>query len=127
MTLHTIDEGIDTGDILVQREVAQDPTDTGESLYRKLETASVELFRDSWPDIKANLIVPSPQDPGAGTYHRTWDVDKIDLIDPDATYRAGDLIDILRARTFPPYKGAYVEKDGRKTYLRLSLQQDGEP
>src|SRR5262245_54565473 len=37
VTLHSIDAGIDTGPIIARREVPIDPTDTGETLYRKLE------------------------------------------------------------------------------------------
>jgi methionyl-tRNA formyltransferase len=57
-----------------------------------------------------------------GTYHRTRDVESIDKIDLDCTYTARDLINILRARTFPPYDGAYFETKGRRVYLRLRLE-----
>ena len=36
-------------------------------------------------------------------------------------YRAWYLIDILRARTFPPYEGAYFTSNGRKVFMRLEL------
>ena len=38
--------------------------------------------------------------------------------------RAGDLIDILRARTFPPHRGAYFVADGSRIYLRLELERE---
>jgi methionyl-tRNA formyltransferase len=40
-TLHYIDSGVDTGDIIAQREVPVEPIDTGETLYRRLEYASL--------------------------------------------------------------------------------------
>ena len=46
---------------------------------------------------------------------------QIDRIDLDATYTAQNLIDLVRARTFPPYRGAYIETNGRKIFLRLEL------
>jgi len=121
VTLHYIDEGVDTGDIIAQKEVLVEPIDTGETLYRKLERESVRLFQEIWPLIKARRAPRIPQSNEAGTYHRTRDVESIDKIELDHTYTARDLINILRARTFPPYSGAYFIDHGRKVYLRLQL------
>ncbi len=122
VTLHYIDEGVDTGDIIAQQRVDVDPADTGETLYRKLERASVELFKETWPLIRSGSPPRRPQT-GAGTSHRTADVDRIDRIDLDRSYTARALIDILRARTFPPHDGAYFEVDGRRYQLRLELHE----
>jgi len=123
VTLHHIDDGIDTGDIIAQRRVEVDMTDTGETLYRKLEHASIELFIETWPSIRAGTSARQPQH-GSGTFHRARDVEAIDRIELDGTYTARQLIDLIRARTFPPHKGAYVEHDGRRVYLRLELAED---
>ncbi len=120
VTLHYIDAGIDTGDIIAGQEVPIEPIDMGETLYRKLELASIELFEDVWPTIRSGRAPRIPQ-PQEGTYHRIKDVDEIDRIDLNRRYKAGELIDILRARTFPPYPGAYFLHDGRKVYVRLQL------
>jgi methionyl-tRNA formyltransferase len=125
-TLHYIDEGIDTGDVIAQRRVEMEPTDTGETLYRRLERASVSLFRDTWPLIRAGDPPRFPQ-PEGGTSHRTADVERIDAIDPDRRYTARELIDILRARTFPPYDGAYFDVNGRRINLRLELTERPSP
>lgn len=122
VTLHYIDEGIDTGDIIAQEEVPIELVDTGETLYRKLEQASVDLFTEIWPQIKAGKAPCRPQKGEVGTYHRTRDVEAIDEIDLDRAYSARDLINILRARTFPPYKGAYFKVNGRRVYIRVQLE-----
>ncbi len=122
-TLHFIDESIDTGDIIAQQPVSVDITDTGLTLYRKLEQASVDLFRKTWPSIRAGRAGRVPQN-GDGSYHRSRDVDSIDCIQLDQSYTARDLINLLRARTFPPYRGAYFEENGRRVYLRLELSED---
>jgi len=124
VTLHYVDEGIDTGDIVARKEVPVDPADTGETLYRRLELASVQLFRESWPSIRAGNHTRIPQVPTEGTYHRRRDVESIDRIDLEKEYTAKKLIDILRARTFPPYKGAYFEVGGKKVFLGLHLEYD---
>ena len=60
---------------------------------------------------------------GPGTFHRVRDVEQIDEIDLDRASRAGELLDIIRARTFPPHAGAYLRHRGEKIYLRLSLDR----
>jgi methionyl-tRNA formyltransferase len=124
VTLHYIDEGVDTGNIIAQREVPTDLTDTGKTLYDKLEEASLDLFKQEWPNLKSGRLAPSPQLRGKGTSHRVRDVATIDEILPDATYRAMDLINIIRARTFPPYRGAFIRQGSRKIYLRLELTEE---
>lgn len=122
-TLHYIDGGIDTGDIIARKEVRVDFTDTGESLYRKLEKACIELFKDNWEAIKNGTNKRIAQLAG-GTYHATKDVREIDEIRLDKMYEAAHLLNILRARTFPPYESAYVIlDDGRKVYIRVSLEE----
>ena len=121
VTIHYVDEGVDTGDIIAQRRVEVEPTDTGESLYRKLEFAAIECFKETWPLIRSGKESRISQDKSAGTYHRIQDVDQIDEIDLNRNYTARELIDIIRARTFPPYPGAYFRRDGKKVYLRLQL------
>jgi methionyl-tRNA formyltransferase len=124
VTIHFMDEGIDTGDVIAQAEVPIEPGDTGESLYRKLERRAVALFAEAWPRIRVGQIERNPQSKEIGTYHRIKDVTRIDEIDLDRTYRAGDLIDVIRARTFAGYRGAYFRQGGRKVYLRLVLDPD---
>jgi methionyl-tRNA formyltransferase len=124
VTIHYMDEGIDTGDMIAQHQVPVEPADTGESLYRKLEQASVEVFQATWPLICAGCAPRVPQDERAGTYHRVRDTEQIDAIDLDQTFTARELIDILRARTFSAYPGAYFWSGQRKVYMRLQLQYE---
>lgn len=125
-TLHYIDSGIDTGDIVAQELVPTDLLDTGESLYYKLERASLDLFKRTWPAVRSGTLERVPQVPGEGTYHRTEDVEQIDRIDLDRQYTARELINLIRARTFPPYPGAYFQADDRRIYLRLLLEEGHE-
>ncbi|GAA3088848.1 methionyl-tRNA formyltransferase [Streptosporangium carneum] len=100
VTLHMVDEGIDTGPVLAQQEVAVHPHDTGSSLYRRLEDASVELFRQSWPLLCENLITPKEQDHAQATGHRISEFEALAHLDPGLTTTAGQLIDVIRARCF---------------------------
>lgn len=126
-TLHYIDAGIDTGKIISQKQVEVEPIDTGKSLYKKLEDVCLELFQNTWKDIQSNSIRPWSQSNTQATHHRKADVDSIDEIHLDEAYNARDLINILRARTFPPHKGAYFYEDGHRINIRISLEYDDHP
>jgi len=124
VTLHYIDEGIDTGDVIAQKEVAVRITDTGASLYRKLEAEALELFQTSWPSVRSGKNSRTPQPAALGSCHRARDVEQIDKIDLQQSYRAEELLNLIRARTFAPYPGAYFIHQGRKIYLRLELYEE---
>jgi methionyl-tRNA formyltransferase len=90
-------------------------------LYRRLEHAAVDLFTETWPLVREGKAPRQTQVRNSGTCHRSRDVERIDEIDLTATYKAKDLINLLRARTFPPYRGAYYRSGDRKIFLRLEL------
>lgn len=122
-TLHHVDAGVDTGDIIGQARTEVLAEDTGETLYHKLERTALALLQRTWPQVEAGTTPRLPQS-GRGTTHRVRDLTLIDEIDLDASYRARDLIDVLRARTFPPHKGAFFRADGKRVYLRLFLEPE---
>jgi methionyl-tRNA formyltransferase len=123
VTMHFMDACIDAGDIIAQREVPVEPTDTGATLYARLEQSAFELFAETWPALCADSYLRQPQT-RAGTFHRLADVEAIDRICPDQHMTARQLVDILRARTFPPHKGAYLDLGDRRIYLRLELVEE---
>lgn len=124
VTLHYLDEDVDTGDIIAQRQIAIGSTDTGATLYRKLEEECVRLFVETWPQLRLGAAARHPQTKQDGTSHRVKDIERINQIDLDDTYTARELINVLRAQTFPPYRGAYFNDNGRKIYMTLQLQSE---
>ena len=70
VTIHEIDSGIDTGDILVQQEIVFDfETETLKSAYEKSHIIISTLFRDNWELIKQGAIKPLTQtEPGTVHY-----------------------------------------------------------
>lgn len=124
VTIHYIDAGIDTGNIIAQREVPVEITDTGKSLYEKLISALCEIFIESWPDIKKGTNKRFKQELSNGTFHLSKDLKKLDEIKLNKNYKALDLINILRARTFKPYPSAWFNYQGKKIYLRVYLEYE---
>lgn len=72
VTIHHMDAGIDTGDIIVQKEVFFSETETLSSSYQKLKTEIEKLFREHWPKIRIGACNRIKQSDN-GTYHKTAD------------------------------------------------------
>jgi len=120
-TIHYIDSGIDTGDVIAQRHVAVEATDTGGLLHEKITRSLVDLFKQTWPDIRRGTNTCLPQDHRNATIHKKAELAALSRIDLGRRNRAGDLINILRARTYPPYPSAYYMSGDRAIYVRLQL------
>ena len=74
VTIHQIDKGIDTGNILIQKEVYLDNTHTLNSSYNKLVKELEDLFINNFSKIMNNKITPKPQK-GIGSFHYKKDLD----------------------------------------------------
>ena len=123
VTLHFIDRGVDSGDIAFQSQIDKSWEDTGETLYRKAQHEIVKLFKEKFPLIKAGTIPRMPQDLSKGSFHKSSELDEASRIDLDRPYAARELLNIMRARTFPPYPGAWFI-DGTDTYeVRVSIKR----
>lgn len=74
VTIHMIDEHIDTGDILFQRMSTLDlEIETFASCHSLLSQEIEELFTKKWVYIR-NGLVPAFRQEGVGTYHRSSDL-----------------------------------------------------
>ena len=72
VTIHHIDEGVDTGDVIAQRPVALLEGDTFATMHARCTAEINDLFREVWPSIEAGSADRRPQPPG-GTSHRVRD------------------------------------------------------
>jgi len=122
VSLHEIDENIDTGPVIARKEVIVEPIDTGRTLYIKLVKTMNQLFKNEWENIKKGNYKLIDQRGLEGTFHLDKDFAELDLINLDKHYLGRDLINLLRARTFKPYPAAYFMENGRKVYVRVELE-----
>lgn len=77
VTIHLVEEGLDTGDILCQREIVFDEErETFASSYDRLLSEIKGLFQENWEDIKARRLTPVKQE-GGGTYHKMKELEAI--------------------------------------------------
>ena len=123
VTLHVMNEGIDTGEILAQRKVETKFSDTGKTLQKRLEDTQVDLFKETWPDIIANNVEREQQAENAGTYHRTDEFEELCKLDPDKNVQVKNFLNRLRALTYPPYTNATIEVNGNEYHVEVDIEK----
>jgi methionyl-tRNA formyltransferase len=70
VTVHWMDDGIDSGPIIMQKKIAIEPTDTGRTLYDKFTKEGEKLFiifMQRW--IQGKKITAKPQNEKKATYY----------------------------------------------------------
>lgn len=103
VTTMRIDAGLDTGDILLQREVAIAPQDTAVTLAPRLAALGAELMVETLRGLEAGGIRPRPQDHSRATLAPILKRED-GLI--DFRRAAADIVNRLRG--FQPWPGAYT-------------------
>ncbi len=68
ITIQQMNEGVDTGDILYQKEILLDPKETGASLFDKLADLGARAIVEVLPLIEAGGLEPIPQDESRATH-----------------------------------------------------------
>jgi len=125
VTLHYMDDGIDTGDIIAKKKVETSFDDTGKSLYERLEQAQYELFTENWPEIESGNVETVSQDED-GTYHEVQEFEELCELNPKDEYTVKEILNHLRALTFPPFDNAFVEVEGEKYYVDINIRHEGD-
>lgn len=68
VTIQQMNEGVDTGDILYQKEMMLDAKETGESLFDKLAVLGAEAIVETLSLLEQGKLVPVPQDEALATH-----------------------------------------------------------
>ncbi|HEY3989963.1 MAG TPA: methionyl-tRNA formyltransferase [Acidobacteriaceae bacterium] len=126
VTTMRLDEGMDTGDMLLRRELPIAPTDTAEDLFPRLAEVGAPLMVETLADLAAGTVAPEKQDNNLATYAPMLTRDD-GRVDPARS--AQSIFD--RWRGFQPWPGAWTTVRGKKLILhRLRLadsEKRGEP
>lgn len=123
-TLHFMDAGLDTGDIIHQKQLRIADDDTADTLYKKLKKLELEVFQEAWPKIESHQATRSPQDPNGGNFHKREDLfeERVQKINLDEPTTARQLITRLRALTTNRIEEApYFESDGKQHRIQVLI------
>jgi methionyl-tRNA formyltransferase len=123
VSLHMVEQGVDSGDIVAQVELPYGWEDTGGSLFYKAREAMLKLVQDTYPKLRGLNFETRPQDLAVGTSHHSSELEAASSIDLEKTYAARDLLNLLRARTFPGHP-ACTFSDGDASYeVRVEIKR----
>lgn len=123
VTLHLVDTGVDTGDIIAQMPISIHWTDTGQSLFEKAREAMISLVKDTYPILRSDNFVRRPQPMDVGSCHRSQDIIDATELKLDQSYIARELLNLLRAKTFEGLPGCWFEDDGRIFEISISIKE----
>lgn len=121
VTTMRMDEGLDTGDILLQRATAINADEDAVSLMSRLSNIGAGLIVETLANIDS--IVPSPQDNSAATFAPllskkdgaiNWELDAATIVD--------------RIRGFQPFPSSYSQfRNARITFWRAKALEESDP
>jgi len=113
VTFFKMDEGVDTGLILGQKEIPLVEKETATTLYKKVNKAHEKLIQDIFPKLAKDQIQGTIQKEEESTY---WPVRRPEdgKLNTDMTIEEVDRL--VRATTHP-YPGAFIKKGDKKIII----------
>jgi len=120
ITVMQMNEGMDTGDILMQESIPIGPEDTAGTLTGKLSILGAKLIAEAMPLLETGRLIPRQQDHGKATMAPllkkedgliNWELPAAEIHN--------------RVRGFSPWPGAYAFLDGKMIKIIASEAVDG--
>jgi methionyl-tRNA formyltransferase len=124
VSLHFVDQGIDSGDVIFQKEITKSWEDNGETLYVKAKTGMLDLFQESYAKILNGDYIRSKQDKNAGSFHYEKELDEASILELDKTVKTEDILNLLRARTFAGKPSCFFIENDIKYEVRISIKRE---
>src|SRR3989338_498564 len=113
VSLHEMDENLDTGPIIATSYFNIEDDDTAYTLYRKWEKRGFKLIKKMLPQLLSGNYKTFKQK-GKSYY---YDKDSIRNKEIDLSWSKDEIYDRIIAYTFPPYEMPYIKLHNRKIYL----------
>jgi len=112
VTIMQLDEGMDTGPMLLERAIPIDPGDTAGTMHDKLAPIGAELLLEALAGLEDGSLVARPQDHDAATYAPMLTKD-----DGAVRWDAPAAAVCALIRGVDPWPGAATELDGERLKL----------
>jgi methionyl-tRNA formyltransferase len=122
ITVMYMDEGVDTGDILLQSRVDIAPDETGGSLHDKLAQVAPDALREALQQLANGTAPRTVQDSALASYAQKLEREdgEIDWSEPAALIER-------KVRAFDPWPGASTIVNGRKLKIFRSAVDERGP
>lgn len=122
VTTMQMDAGLDTGDILLQKEVELAPDETGGSLFDRLKIIGAQLLLETLDALEAGTVVPRPQPEESPTAYAAMLTKQMGQIDWSGSAAALERL----VRGLSPWPGTYTHLGGKTLKIwRASVREGG--
>lgn len=122
-TLHFMSKELDAGDIIHQKKIIVEPSDTANSIYKKVLKLEEEVFKEAFPE----LLTKNPkrrQQSLKGTAHSKRDLMSMQKVNLNENVNVEDFINKLRALTTNDInEAAFFLKNGKKYMLQIKISE----
>jgi methionyl-tRNA formyltransferase len=119
-TIHEMDDQVDHGPIIAQKEIKIDLSDTSSTYYEKILAAEIELLNDHLENIINNKY--STVIPDKGNLNKISDFIHLCKLEPDQKDTFINHLNKLRALSHNDYLNAYItDSDGKKIYIKIEM------
>jgi methionyl-tRNA formyltransferase len=118
ISIMAMDEGLDTGPVLLRRALALTPADTAGTLHDRLAVLGAELVVEALAAL--DTLVPQPQS-GAGVTYAA----KIDKSEARVDWTRPETEILRQIRGLSPFPGAWCEVGGERVKLLFAVPADG--
>ena len=119
VTIMQLDEGLDTGDILMMRPVAIDPEETSGELFDKVSAIGAATLVEAVDKLGRGELTPTPQDHAAATLSPPLDKAAAQFAFTDSAAHIHNWV-----RGMNPWPAAWFEQDGKKIKVLESRLAD---
>ncbi|GBE14745.1 MAG TPA: methionyl-tRNA formyltransferase [Proteobacteria bacterium] len=120
VTLMQMDEGMDTGPILLQKNVEIGPNETSEQLGKRLACLAAETLLEGIPALAGGELRPEPQDDSRATY-----APMLTRKDGRINWSMDSRTIAARMRGFFPWPGAFTTRAGRRLRVTAAVPMAG--
>jgi methionyl-tRNA formyltransferase len=124
-TLHFMEEAIDIGDIILQKELKIDIADTADTLYKKVLALEIDVFKEAWPLLINKKFPRKSQKALNGSVHKKGDLESIQRIDLNEKIEPERFINLLKGLTTNNVReAAFFEHGGERYRIQITIQKD---
>ncbi|MEM9488942.1 MAG: methionyl-tRNA formyltransferase, partial [Myxococcota bacterium] len=120
VTIMQLDEGMDTGPMLLERRVAIEPTDTAGTMHDKLAPVGAQAMLEALAGLEAGTLAARPQD-----HERSSHAPMLSKEDGRVDWNQGADPVRNRIRGVDPWPGAFAMLDGERIKLFAASAAEG--
>ncbi len=119
VSIHFVDKGLDTGDIIFQKTIKTNMSMNSGQIYELAMEYLYCGFKEIWPLLIAKEIKPQKQI-GESTFHVSKDLESLKVIDISFFHNAQDFINLVQALSFSDGRKALI-RDGSGTIWSITM------